>query len=61
MEFIDKEIFNLLEKVKELNFSSFNEEKKQKLLLDLRTVTLKNWTNKVYSEVNLNKIIFLNK
>lgn len=51
MEFIDKEIFNLLEKVKELNFSSFNEEKKQKLLLDLRTVTLKNWTNKVYSEV----------
>jgi hypothetical protein len=42
---------NLLDKTKDLIFSSFNEEKKQKLILDLKSITLKNWTNKTYSEV----------
>ena len=48
---IGNDTLNLLDKTKDLNFASFNEEKKQKLIFDLKTITLKNWTNKTYSEV----------
>ena len=51
MDASEKNVFNLLEKINELNFSSFNEECKNRLLTDLKAVTLKNWTHKFYSEV----------
>ena len=47
----EKNIFNLMEKVNEINFSNFNEEIKNRLIFDLKAVTLKNWTHKFYSEV----------
>ena len=47
----EKNIFNLMEKINEINFSTFNEEIKNRLIFDLKAVTLKNWTHKFYSEV----------
>lgn len=47
----DKNMFNLLVSLPEINFSAYNEEIKGKLIFDLKAVTLKNWTHKFYSEV----------
>lgn len=47
----DKNLFHLLDKISEIDLFSFNEETKLKLILDLRAITLKNWTHKFYSEV----------
>lgn len=47
----DKNLFHLLDKINDIPLSSFNEELKHKLISDLRSITLKNWTHKFYSEV----------
>ena len=51
IEGTDKNILGLLDRINEINLAGFNEELKQKLISDLKSVTLKNWTHQFYSEV----------
>lgn len=44
-------MLNLLEKISEMHLGTFCEDHKLKLIMDLKSVTLKNWTHKFYSEV----------